>query len=195
MMIRKSFKGLFAVLVLCCSTSLSWAQLNGENLVQTVPPGFKLGFNNSQDGMKMQEWIPEGETVENWSKMVTTQIFMGKGDWETGKFLNQIGQKWLSACKGSSPNTIKTGQANGYTVSMLLLYCPLNPKTGKPEATMLRAIKGGDSFYLVQKALRYRPTEDQIAQMAHYPGTVNVCDTRSIGHPCPDLKAQGFQKQ
>jgi len=78
---------------------------------------------------------------------------------------------------------------------MLLLRCPLNPASGKPEVTLFRAIKGTDSFYLVQRATRYEPTAEQIGQTAKYLASVNVCDTRAAEHPCPDMKAQGFTKQ
>jgi hypothetical protein len=78
---------------------------------------------------------------------------------------------------------------------MLLLRCPLDPITGKPETTLFRAIKGNDSFYLVENAVRANPTSEQLSQMAHEIGSSNVCDGRSKDHPCPDLKQQGFQKQ
>ena len=166
------------------------AQLKNENLLELMPSGFKVGYQTSHDGMNMQEWVPEGETVENWSEMVTTQIFLGRKNLDTAQFLNAIGQRWLKDCAGSKPDTIHTGNANGYPVSMLLLQCPLNPQTGKPEVTLFRAIKGNDSFYIVQRAVRSVPTKDQLAKMAQFLGSVNVCDTRAPEHPCPDVKPQ-----
>jgi hypothetical protein len=185
-------KGLMLACFLCVFplSPSAWAQLKNENLLEQMPSGFKIGYQTSHDGMNMQEWVPEGETVENWSEMVTTQIFLGRKDLDTAQFLNFIGQKWLKDCTGSTPNAIHTGNANGYPVSMLLLQCPLNPQSGKPETTLFRAIKGSDSFYIVQRSARSIPSKDQIAKMAQFLGTVNVCDTRSPEHPCPGLKPQ-----
>jgi hypothetical protein len=185
-------KGLMLACFLCVFplSPSAWAQLKNENLLEQMPSGFKIGYQTSHDGTNMQEWVPEGETVENWSEMVTTQIFLGRKDLDTAQFLNFIGQKWLKDCTGSTPNAIHTGNANGYPVSMLLLQCPLNPQSGKPETTLFRAIKGSDSFYIVQRSARSIPSKDQIAKMAQFLGTVNVCDTRSPEHPCPGLKPQ-----
>jgi hypothetical protein len=171
--------------------SPSSAQVKDETLLVHMPDGFKVGYQSSHDGMTMQEWVPEKETVENWSEMVTVQVFLGRKTLDTAPFLNRIGQQWLATCAGSTPDTIHTGQANGYIVSMLLLHCPLNPQSGKPETTLFRAIKGNDSFYVVQRAARYEPSKDQISTMAHYLSAVNVCDARTREHPCPDLKPPG----
>jgi hypothetical protein len=194
-MVKSQKPSIKALMLACflCVFSLSpsaWAQLKNENLLEQMPSGFKIGYQASHDGMNMQEWVPEGETVENWSEMVTTQIFLGRKDLDTAQFLNFIGQKWLKDCTGSAPNAIHTGNANGYPVSMLLLQCPLNLQSGKPETTLFRAIKGGDSFYIVQRSARSIPSKELIAKMAQFLGTVNVCDTRSPEHPCLDLKPQ-----
>jgi hypothetical protein len=125
--------------------------------------------------------------------MITIQIFYGK-HFDTGQFLKMIGGQWLTACPGSKPNTINTGQANGYKVSMLILNCPLNPKTNKPENTIFRAIQGNDSFYVVQWATKFDISPQQRENTTKFFSTVNVCDSRAAEHPCPDLKAQGFKK-
>ena len=79
-----------AVTLACfmCAVPLSpsaLAQLKNENLLELMPAGFKVGFQTSHDGMNMQEWVPEGETVDNWSEMVTTQIFLGRKDLDTAQ--------------------------------------------------------------------------------------------------------------
>jgi hypothetical protein len=65
--------------------------------------------------------------------------------------------------------------------------------TGKPETTLFRSIRGNDSFYSVQRAMRAIPDKGQMAKMASYLETVIVCDSRRPDRPCPDLKAQGFK--
>jgi hypothetical protein len=108
-------------------------------------------------------------------------------------FLSGLRSQWLAACPGSVEPTIRTGHANGYPVSMVLLECPLNPATGKPEVALVRGISGADSFYLIQFAWRAAPTQDQLNTATRYLGTVNACDTRTPDHPCIDLK--GFSPQ
>lgn len=198
-MVKNLLKYLFPVLtIIVFLPCLSWAGFEGEQLVEMMPKGYKMGWQTSHNGMNMQEWVPEGETVYNWTEMLTTQVFLegGKSPYKTGQLLEGIGEQWLAACKGSKPEyPIKTGKANGYPVSVLYLRCPLNSKTGKPENTLFRAIKGNDSFYVIQKAFKFEPTREQLENTTQYFATVNVCDTRTPEHPCPDLKAQGFHEQ
>ena len=169
-----------------------FAQLTDENLVFSLPQGYKLGYQSSKNNIQMQEFVPQSETVETWTALVTVQIFHGRNSMDPGQFLRGMGEQFLATCPGAKPNTIHSGQANGYKVSMLFLQCPLNPQTGKPENTLFRAIEGNDSFYLVQKAFRFAPSDAQVDEAAKYLGTVNVCDSRLPDRPCPNLQAQGF---
>ncbi len=163
-------------------------QLKNENLLVGMPQGFKLGFKDSKNGMNMQEFIPAGETVQNWTEMVTVQVFLSRKDLQPAPFLGAMQQQWAGACKGSSATPVSTGKVNGYDAASILLRCPLLASTGKPETTMLTAIKGNDSFYVVQRAVRSVPTPAQFETMKKYIESVSVCDSRLPSRPCPAVK-------
>lgn len=176
------------VLVLGVLAGPSHAQLKDENLLVTLPNGFKVGFQTSKNGMNMQELVPNAETVENWSEMVTVQIFLGRRDLDPARFLATIQQQWLGACNGSKPNPVLNTTVNGYVAASLQLHCPINPAAGKPETTLFKAIKGNDSFYSVQRALRGAMTAPKVVTMSEYIEAVSVCDTRTPQHPCPAMR-------
>lgn len=163
-------------------------QLKNENLLVGMPQGFKLGFKDSKNGMNMQEFVPASETVENWTEMVTVQVFLGRKDLEPLQFLSLMQKQWAEACKGSTATPVATGKVNGYDATSILLRCPLVASTGKPETTMLTAIKGNDSFYVVQRAVRSVPTPAQFETMKKYIESVSVCDSRLPSRPCPAVK-------
>jgi hypothetical protein len=56
----------------------------------------------------------------------------------------------MKDCPGTTAQGVFTGQVNGYVVSMLVLKCPKNPGTWKPETTAFRVIKGNDALYSVR---------------------------------------------
>ena len=87
---------------------------------------------------------PTAETVEDWSQMLTVQIY-------------------------------------------LVLKCPKNPATGKPETTAFRVIKGKNALYSVQRAWRSVPSDKEIDEVMHALAKVTVCDTRTADHPCPSF--------
>jgi hypothetical protein len=160
------------------------AQLKDENLLVALPQGFKVGFTDSVNGMHMQEMVPANETVVDWTEMVTVQIFLNRKDLDPMQMLTTMEKQWAGVCKGSTATPAVTGKTNGYASVIRLFRCPLLASTGKPETTMMKAIKGNDSFYLVQRATRGMPTPAQLEQTKAYLEGVSVCDTRLPAHPC-----------
>lgn len=176
--------------VFCLAAALSFvfapahAQFTNENLLVGMPQGFKVGFEDSRRGMTMQEWVPEGETVQNWTEMVTVQVFFNRPDLDPAQFLATMEKQWAAACKGSTAKPVASGPVNGYASTTVLLRCPLLASSGMPETTMVKAIKGNDSFYVVQRAARAASDEARLAQIRQYLEAVTVCDSRLPAHPC-----------
>jgi hypothetical protein len=164
-----------------------WAQLKDETLVATIPTGFKIGSQTNHDRVTTLEWIKESESLQNWTEMVTVQVDRGSNKTTAPQFLQGIGTKWLHACKDSVANQKPDAEANGYPISMLLVHCPLNATTGKPETIVFRVIKGNDALYSIQKTFKFDPSSEQLKQIMKYLNGVNVCDPRRTDHPCPKL--------
>jgi hypothetical protein len=158
--------------------------LDAENLLFSPPKDFKIGFQTNRDNRLMTEWVPAAETVDDWTQMLTVQIFRGASV-DAESFLRGVGKRYMDACPGTSAKGIFTGRINGYVVSMLLLKCPKNPGTGKPETTAFRVINGQDALYSVQRAWRDVPSEKDLDDVMHTLAKVTVCDTRAADHPCP----------
>lgn len=162
------------------------SKLEAENLLFSPPKYFKVGFQSNRDNRLMSEWVPENQTVEDWTEMITVQVFRGASV-EAAAFLQNVGARYMGACPGTTAKGIFTGTTNGYVVSMLVLKCPKNPNSEKPETTAFRVIKGSDALYSVQYAWRLVPTDQEMDGAMHVLGSVTVCDTRSPSHPCPPL--------
>jgi hypothetical protein len=132
----------------------------------------------------MTELVPEGETVKDWSEMVTVQIFFGmKASPE--QMRDRLANGWIAACKDGRHHPVEGRVENGYPTLTWVLSCPLNPTTGKPEITWFKAVQGNDSFYLVQKAFKFMPKQDQATRWLKYLTDVKVCDSRLADRQCP----------
>ncbi len=173
---------LFLLLIL---PGICFAKLQDENLLVAIPKGYKIDFQTKKDNMIMSEMVPQAETVNNWTEMVTTQIFLGMKNTSPEQFQETMTNNWAAACKNSNSVPVTDGKENGYAFSIWMQTCPLNRVTGKPENTWFKAIKGNDSFYVVQKAFKSEPSNEQIVQWMKYFRTIMVCDTRGNKHPCP----------
>ena len=171
----------------CCSFPVfAQSLIDAESLLFSPPKDFKVGYQSERDNRLMTEFVPSGETVEDWTQMLTVQIYRGAtGD--PASFLGGIAKRFIDACPGTTAKGIYKGQVNGYVVSMLLLKCPMNPGTGKPETTAFRVIKGKDALYSVQRAWRSVPSDQALDDVMHALGRVVVCDTRDQEHACPSF--------
>jgi len=179
---------LVGVVLLGCVAAIASGQTptGAENLLFSPPMDFKVGFQSNGENRLMTEWVPASQTVEDWTEMVTLQIYRG-GAVAAADFLQGVRARYLNDCPGTTTEKggIFTGQVNGYVVSMMLLKCPRNPGTGKPETTAFRAIRGKDALYLVQHAWRTVPSEQEMNVAMQAFAKVTVCDTGVPDHPCP----------
>jgi hypothetical protein len=161
--------------------------LENENLLVTAPPGYKVGFDTKKPNMLMTEFVPDKETVEDWTEMVTVQVFFGLKA-TPRQFMDNMDKTWRAACpEAPEAHTVADAAENGYPTLVWLLDCPKNPKSGKPEITWFKAVQGNDSFYLVQKAFRFTPDKEQITRWMGYLRKVSVCDSRIAERACPKV--------
>jgi hypothetical protein len=164
------------------------AELVNENLLAGLPSGYKVGFHDKKSDLQMTEWVPAKETVENWTEMVTVQIFYGLKI-TPEQFMRSLESRWRGACPGAGDaQPIVGGAENGYPTLLWILDCPKNPGTGKPELAWFKAVQGNDSFYLVQKAFKFTPNKEQITRWIDYLKAVRVCDSRLADRACPPTR-------
>ena len=164
------------------------AQLKNENLLVAMPDGYIVGFQDKNAKQQMTEMVPRGQSVKDWTDMVTVQIFFRMTDVTPEAYKQRLEKLWAENCKGAQSNPVGQGNERGLPVTVWIAFCPLNKETGKLELTMLKAIGGKDSFYLVQKAFRFKPDKAQIEQWSRYLRGVSVCDSRVPERACPQTK-------
>jgi hypothetical protein len=183
-----TWTALCLTLIFFAAVSTPWpasAALQDENLLAPLPAGFKVGFRTTKALMDMSEFVPTDETVDDWSSMITVQIFHNMHMYNPETFATNMSEKWKSACTGGSAQKIRNDIENGYPISLWMFLCPLNPQTKKPENMWLKVISGQDSLYAVQYAYRKELAKELITPAMQYLRQPIVCDTRTADHPCP----------
>ena len=72
--------------------------IEDENLLFSPPKDFKVGYQKTLPWELMSEWVPAGETVEDWTEMVTVQIFRG-ATVTASDFLRGVASRYMThAC-------------------------------------------------------------------------------------------------
>ena len=194
MRLRRALLASFAGLLLAGGAS---AQLKDVNLLQGMPAGYKIGFQERQGPIILTEMVPESESVEEWTEMVSSQLFIGLKSVSPETFRAESRKKWLEACKDGNFAEIASGEESGYPMALWMLSCPHSKAPGRPEITWFKAIRGQDAFYVVQKSFRFEPSNEQVQQSMRYLRQISVCDTRIPQRACPVVKppdAEGAKK-
>lgn len=166
--------------------SAARAKLEGENLLQPLPSGFKVVNEQVEGHASLTEMVPLDESVGEWTRMVTTQVYRGLSDPSFfAKYKDQMKDRWSKACDVADTKPFSDSSENGYAAHVWLQVCAFKDKQKKPEITLFKFIQGRDATYVVQMAFHFQPTKAQLAESMAYLGKVTVCNTRLAGSPCP----------
>lgn len=182
---RNSVRKFTGIALLLAATAPAAAQPAGERLVQAVPAGFVVGYEVSRPEASIEERVPQGETVQRWTRMVTTQRFAGAALRISPEGLLQTMANGLPAgCPGGKAGAIRTFTVAGRPAAEFRADCPRNPSHGQPESFFARAIAGASDMHIVQVAFRRVPTKADEAWAAAHLSSVLLCASAARSGPC-----------
>lgn len=170
----------------------------GEVLVASHPEGWELADHARTGFQEMREYLPVGQTVKQWTEMLTVTIWHGITDLAPEDVQDQLDRIGVAACPGQVNKRLFNSEERGYRIAVSVDVCGKYAETGMGEITMFKVIRGRDSLYQVHRSLRVPAFEvgpelpmssQQFKAWAEFFRTqVFVCDTR-IPDSCPaDLR-------
>lgn len=156
---RKSVKFALAAVLLAAAPAL--ANADGR-LSATALPGFVLGYESNDATMDFAEWVPKGETVQAWSRMVT--MIRLESLRVTPQQFNQMMTDGLTkSCPGATISDVAITEVDGRPAARFRGDCPRNPDTGKSEVLFHLAIAGTNDLHVRQVAFRYQPSAEDVS--------------------------------
>lgn len=125
-----------------------------ERLVSPPLPGFVAAFDKANAEQSIREEIPKGETLDRWTRMITTQRFTGLAARATpseyaGNILGHVPQ----SCPGAKTSRPTSLTVSGRPAVQFQVDCP-SSAGGKPETFILLAIAGTSDMHVKQVAWR-----------------------------------------
>ena len=148
-------------------------------------PGFVVGFEKANAEQSIVERVPAGESVERWTRMLTSQRFIGRAaDPGPRQLLVNIQNLMENACPGGSTSDIVTMTISGRPAARMRSDCPLNPQTGLPETFFIIAFAGTDDLFAEQVAFRRVPTAADITFGSQDLQAVRLCTAASKEPVC-----------
>lgn len=111
----------------------------------------------------MLEMIPEGETLQDWTEMLTVQIMRNINGYTPASFYAGMKEAWADMCPCGSTEIVERGREQLQPTLFWRHGCPLNKNTGEPEYTWFKVLIRGGNVVVVQKAFKFEPSGDDIA--------------------------------
>jgi hypothetical protein len=147
-----------------------------EWIVQDPLPGFFVDFREEgSDGMIVEQ-VPDGESVERWTRMVTVQRFGGAAQRLSPQaLLGNMVDGLATSCRGARTSPIEAVMVTGRPAARFRADCPNNPVTGLPETFVALAIAGAADLHVVQVAFRRVPSAADSAWAARQIDSVVLC--------------------
>lgn len=168
----------------------SYAQLPAEYVQFLVPKNYKSITKTQKANMEIQEFIPQSESLQNWTEMLTVQSFYDLKA-TPKEFQMHLSSCFKSACKTSEMYPVLDSIESGYAASVAIHACEYADKNPKDEMALVKIIKGKNALYVVQKAFRFQPEPAIINQWTLYLKNIRICGTTSSDSGClksPDIK-------
>lgn len=134
-----------------------------QKVMHEIPVGWEPVFENSTDQSYMLEFVPTGQTVDNWTSMFTVQGFKGlSAKTDPKKILTDIGTMHMKVCGEALVfELVDVAPINGHETQGAVIGCakmpsthPTGVKAGMAEVAYYIAIKGKHDLYTFHKSIR-----------------------------------------
>ena len=147
-----------------------------ERLVAPAVPWFVVGYTAANAQQSIREEIPRGETVEAWSRMITTQRFVGTARAATPEVYARNTIRGIPrACPGARVSPVTSLRISGRAAARFQVDCPRSAG-GRSETFILLAVAGpsGD-MHVKQVAWRGGTTQQGLAWGRNLLAGVALC--------------------
>ena len=173
--------------ILLLASALTGA--DGEHLGAPPLAGFVTGYEaaDPRRDAAIREEVPQGETVEAWSRMITTQRFGGLSDrTQATAFAGLVASRMAAACPGTEVGGPVGFALDGRPAARVTVRCPLLAETGKSETILMVAVIGSHDLHVKQVAFRGGQTARDLAWAQAWLARLRLCRAADQAAPCAD---------
>jgi len=174
---------IFIIFAVACASPAVAAP--AEWSMRVPAPGFVVGYDRANDQQSIVERIPAGENVDHWTRMLTSQRFMGRGqDPGPRGLLTNMQGLMKEACPDGGTTAIVDMTVSGRPAARMRADCPLNPQTGLPETYFIVAFAGASDLFAEQVAFRRVPSPADVQYATKMLQQVSLCRAGSKAKSC-----------
>ena len=135
----------------------------------SLPPGFKQGSSQVAGPSFISEWVPENETVDKWTRMITltgAQGFASHANFSPKKLAEGRASRYKQHCPDSfATSALFDGKISDHEAFIAVVLCGTValPAGNTSESAVIAEIKGDKDYYSLQRAERETATNAPMA--------------------------------
>ena len=135
--------------------------LADEYLFCDPPRGWSVANKKTNSQTAVMEILPDSEKANGWSQIITVQTFFGRSDIIPSQWCEDFQAQMTEVCSNLSFSKVTVFKDNGFSAARMMMYCPdltdceripENLRKEKGEITYIKAIRGLNHFYVIQRA-------------------------------------------
>ena len=127
---------------------------NTTNNFFVLPDGWKAEFNDRTDSLSTTEYVPVGQSGDDWDEMLTIQILLDKPSSDPVKMMSGITKYLSKNCSAFDYKPIDIGGIdNNYPSLAVLVLCGREKDGSQGYVSLLRGISGGRKLFPASKKL------------------------------------------
>lgn len=170
------------------------ASASDDRVVAPELDRFVIGYQSVTARGAIREEVPEGESVKQWTRMVTTQRFTGLASMTTPEnYVANVGRSVERACPGARVDKIRSlamaGPPGGRAAVRLTVDCPVLAETGLRETFVMEATAGTFDMLVKQVAFRGAHTAADMVWANAFLDSLTYCAGGSSVEACTRVEA------
>lgn len=167
------------LLLAMTSCVLAWvdpaAAFAQSRLVSPPLDGYVVAYEATAGKQSIREEIPEGETLLNWTSMVTTQRFEGTNQ-SALQLVQAMRESIVRSCSDVSMSEPAELEHQGFEAASYSATCRRPASQGGPETFYLMAVRTSDALLVKQVAFRSDATRENVSWAVTVLRSAIVCD-------------------
>lgn len=137
-------------------------------MLSMTPHGYKVAFHIKNEVGTMLEMIPEGESLDQWTKMLTVHVMRNINGYTLDSFYVGMKEAWTDMCPCGSTEIVERGREKLQPTLFWSQTCPPNRETSQLENTWFKLSIRNGILVMVQKAFKFEPSADDVASWLDY---------------------------
>jgi len=190
----------FLVLV-ACATEPGIPEFQGETepvvkterLLASPPKDWQLIYQLNSGDVRLSDFIPPNETEKEWQTKLSFEAHTQLVDSDPISIIMGEIKSKNEMCTHIDHFNLFSGFENNYPTSVRLIQCGENAHSQLGEISLIKAIQGNDSFYIVRFVKNVPAfqkgeaefTNEEVANWSSFLKRVSLCDDDDTDHKCP----------